>query len=97
MTARNDDDFTFEIVDRLGLINTTGRGWYKELNKVSWNGNEAKFDIRDWQPDHSKMGRGITLTEDELIKVANLIHSRYPDRVPEQSPAGDKAEEPAVF
>ena len=59
-------DFNYEIVEHIGVISEGSRGWRKELNLVSWNNNEPKYDIRDWAPDHEKMGKGITLNADEM-------------------------------
>ncbi len=61
--------FEFEIVNHIAVLSEGSNGWQKELNKVSWNNREAKFDIRDWSPDHSKMSKGITLTQDEAKKL----------------------------
>lgn len=55
----------YEIQKQLGEISSSAKGWTKEVNLVSWNGAKAKIDIRDWAPEHEKMGKGITLTEDE--------------------------------
>ena len=57
-------EFTFEIVEELLVLSENDKGWTKELNRVSFNGAEPKFDIRTWSPDHTKMGKGITLTND---------------------------------
>ena len=67
------DDFSFEIIESLGTISESS--WKLELNKVSWGGRPAKFDVRSWAPDHQKMGKGLTLTEDELKSLAALIAS----------------------
>lgn len=68
-TAKKDNDkdreVTFEIVERIGIISESPKGWKKELNMVKWNDRSPKFDIREWDPEHEKMGRGITLTEEE--------------------------------
>jgi hypothetical protein len=66
-------DITFEIVKPLGVISEEKGGWRKELNLVSWNGRTPKFDIRDWSPDHEKMGKGITLTEEQAAKLVELL------------------------
>ncbi len=65
-----------EIVESIGVIYTKKSGWTREINLVSWNGMDAKYDIRDWSPDHDKMSRGITLTEDELRKLVELVKER---------------------
>ncbi len=55
----------YEIIEEVGVLSENARGWRKELNRVSWNGRPAKYDIRDWAEDHEKMGKGITLTDEE--------------------------------
>ena len=42
-----DREVTFEIVEEIGVIATHSTGWKKELNLVSWNGGQAKYDIRE--------------------------------------------------
>jgi hypothetical protein len=67
------DSFSFEIVKHYGVISQEKSGWQKELNSVSWSGRAPKFDIRDWAPNHEKMGKGVTLTEAEAAKLAELL------------------------
>ena len=66
-------DFQYEIVEEIGVLSEGSKGWRKELNKVSWNGAAAKYDIRDWAPDHVKMGKGVTLSEEEVKKLKELL------------------------
>lgn len=66
-------EITFEIVKHLGVLSESAKGWKKEVNKVSWNGRDAKYDIREWDPDHIKMGKGITLSDDEWEKLKSII------------------------
>ena len=66
-------DFQYEIVEHIGVLSESPKGWRKELNKVSWNGGAPKYDIRDWAPEHEKMGKGVTLSEEELEKLKELI------------------------
>lgn len=66
-------DITFEIKETLAVLSVSSKGWQKELNLVSWNGAEPKYDIREWSPDHSKMGKGVTLTKEELEKIKEAI------------------------
>ena len=68
-------EITYEIVREIGVIATQTSGWTRELNLISWNGGAAKYDLRDWAPDHEKMGKGITLTEDDLRALGELIDS----------------------
>ncbi|MGT2925957.1 YdbC family protein [Streptococcus cuniculipharyngis] len=68
--------FTFEIVEELLVLSTNDKGWTKELNRVSFNGAEPKYDIRSWSPDHSKMGKGITLSNDEFQTLLDAFRSK---------------------
>lgn len=59
-------EFKFEIQEHLAQLSTNPKSWSKELTKVSWNEREPKYDIRDWSPDYTKMGKGLTFTVEEL-------------------------------
>ena len=77
MPKNNDDrQVTFEIVEEIGVISTSGTGWQKELNTVAWNGNQGKYDIREWSPHHDRMSRGITLNEQEMRSIVDLLKRR---------------------
>ena len=67
------DDFSFEIVKNIGTVGEGKGGWNIELNLVSWGGRPAKYDLRSWAPDHQKMGKGVTLSEEELKQLAQVI------------------------
>uniref|UniRef100_UPI00145C7B33 YdbC family protein n=1 Tax=Mycoplasmopsis alligatoris TaxID=47687 RepID=UPI00145C7B33 len=66
-------EIKYEIVETLGKISEPIKGWTKEINLVSWNGLEPKYDIRDWNEDHSKMGKGITLSKTEMKNLIDLV------------------------
>jgi len=67
-------DIKWEIKEHCGNIGEpSSSGWQKELNLVSWNEREPKYDIRDWSPDHANMGKGITLTDGELMDMYDVI------------------------
>ena len=66
-------DIKFEIVEEIGVLSENAKGWRKELNKVSWNDAAPKYDLRDWSPDHEKMGKGITLIDDDAKKLKELL------------------------
>lgn len=68
-------DIKFKIEKELGKISESAKVWTKELNLISWNGKEAKYDLRDWAPGHEKMGKGITLSSDELKALKELLNS----------------------
>ncbi|WP_080145379.1 YdbC family protein [Marinilactibacillus piezotolerans] len=65
----------FEIMEHIGDLSEGKSGWKKELNIVSWNGNDPKFDIRDWSPDHSKMGKGLTFSADDLKALKDVLNA----------------------
>lgn len=75
-------DIKYEIVQKLGVLSTpalsrvegSASGWSKQLNLISWNDREPKFDIRDWSADGMKMGKGVTLTLDELLALRELLN-----------------------
>ena len=66
-------DFKYDIVEEIGVLSENAKGWRKEINLTSWNGAEPKYDIREWAPDHEKMGKGVTLTKEELETLKKLI------------------------
>lgn len=65
----------YDIVKEVGIISTTTSGWKKELNIISWNNREPKYDLRDWSSEHEKMGKGITLTAEELKSLKELLNN----------------------
>ena len=67
-------DITYEIVMHIGILSRSNTGWTKELNLVSWNERPPKYDIRDWSPDHSQLGRGVTLSREELLVLRDLLN-----------------------
>ena len=66
-------DIKFEIVEEIGVLSEGSKGWRKEINRISWNGADPKYDIRDWDPNHEKMGKGVTLTVEEAAKLKELL------------------------
>ena len=66
-------DFRYDIVEEIGVLSENAKGWRKELNLISWNGATPKYDIREWAPEHEKMGKGVTLTTEELEALKKLI------------------------
>ncbi|MDR0222208.1 MAG: hypothetical protein LBI38_01555 [Oscillospiraceae bacterium] len=69
-------EFTYEVTKELGVISENAKGWQTKLNMVSWNGNEPKFDIRPWSPDGERMGKGISLSEEEMERLTVLFKER---------------------
>ena len=66
-------DIKYEIVKHLAVLAEGSKGWQKELNLISWNDREPKYDIREWAPEHAKMGKGVTLSKDEIIKLKEVL------------------------
>ena len=67
----------YDIVENLGILSTNAKGWTKELNLVSWNERDPKYDIRDWNEDHTRMSKGITLTTEEAEVVKNILADEF--------------------
>ncbi len=68
------EDIRYEIVMQIGVLSQARSGWNKELNLVSWDERPPKYDIRDWSPDHSQMGRGVTLSREEILGLRDLLN-----------------------
>lgn len=68
-------DIKYDIIKEIGVLSENSKGWRKEINLISWNGGEPKYDIRDWAPDHEKMGKGTTLTKDEVMKLKEILNT----------------------
>lgn len=66
-------EFSYEIMEEIAILSENDKGWRKELNLVSWNGRPPKFDIRDWAPEHEKMGKGVTLTNEEFLELKKAM------------------------
>ncbi|SHK30175.1 hypothetical protein SAMN02745248_02256 [Hathewaya proteolytica DSM 3090] len=67
-------EIKFEIKETVGVISESTKGWKKELNLISWNDKKAKYDIREWDPEHKKMGKGVTFTVEELRKIKEILN-----------------------
>lgn len=66
-------DIKYEVVEHIGVLSESAKGWKKELNLVSWNGNAPKYDIREWAPGREKMGKGVTLSAAEVAVLKDLL------------------------
>lgn len=69
-------DFKFEITEHLGTLSESAKGWTKELNKVCFNDRPAKYDLREWDPDHQKMSKGVTLNDEEMEILSKILKDR---------------------
>ena len=66
-------EFSVEIKEVIGVIGVAPSGWTKELNSVAWNGQPPVLDIRTWNPDHTKCGKGITLSQKEAEELYSVL------------------------
>jgi hypothetical protein len=69
-------EFKYEIVEKIAVLSVSSKGWAKELNLIKWNDREPKFDIREWSPDGEKMGKGITLSDEEVRVLKDALSGR---------------------
>lgn len=67
-------EIIFKIEQHIGSLSQSAKGWSKELNLVSWNDKEPKYDLRDWDATHSKMGKGITLSREEVKQLRDILN-----------------------
>jgi len=68
-------EIKYEIIKQIGVLSKSASGWAKELNLISWNDREPKYDIREWSPDREKMGKGVTLSKEELLALKELLNT----------------------
>lgn len=66
-------DLKYEIVNEIAILSEGSKGWTKELNLISWNDREPKYDIREWSPEHEKMGKGVTISKDEIVALRDAL------------------------
>ncbi|MFO7636506.1 MAG: PC4/YdbC family ssDNA-binding protein [Clostridia bacterium] len=66
-------DFKYEILERLGVLSQSNTGWTKELNLISWNDREGRYDIREWSPDRTKMSKGVSFSDEEIKKLKEFL------------------------
>ena len=71
-------EIKYEIIKKIGVLSKAGSGWTKELNLISWNDREPKYDLRDWSADGEKLGKGITLSREELSALKELLNKMEP-------------------
>ncbi len=69
-------DIVYEIVEKIAVLSESSKGWTKELNMISWNERDPKYDIREWSPDHEKMGKGVTLSLEEAAILKKALETR---------------------
>lgn len=68
-------EFKYEVTQKYGILSESSKGWTKELRSISWNDKEPKYDLREWAPGDEKMGKGITLSKEELKALKDVLDS----------------------
>jgi len=69
----------WDVIEEIAVLHESQAGWTKELNIISWNGAKPKYDVRWWNPDKTRLGKGFTFTADELSKLKTIIDIKLPD------------------
>ena len=90
-------DINYKIEDKIGIISQRETGWLKELNIVNWNDKGGKFDIREWSPEHDKMGKGVTLSEDELLKLYELLKEYFHEETVKTTVTNEERDIEGIF
>lgn len=67
-------EIKYEIIKKIGVLSKSASGWAKEINLISWNDRDPKYDIREWSPNGEKMGKGVTLSKEELLALKELLN-----------------------
>jgi hypothetical protein len=67
-------EIKYNIIKKIGVLSKSNSGWTKELNLVSWNDQEPKYDLREWSPDRARRGKGVALSRDELVALKELLN-----------------------
>ena len=68
-------EIQYEIVKEIAVLSKGDSGYKKEINLISWNGREPKYDIRSFSPNREKCGKGITLNADEAAALLEALTS----------------------
>lgn len=68
-------EIKYEIIEKIAVLSESTKGWKKELNLISWNGRDPKYDLREWAPEREKMGKGITLSKEEIIELKKGLNN----------------------
>ena len=70
------NEIKYEIVENIGVLSESSKGWKMELNLVSWNEREPKYDLRNWSENHEKIGKGIALSKEEVLKLKEILNEK---------------------
>ncbi|MCL1805559.1 MAG: PC4/YdbC family ssDNA-binding protein [Clostridiales bacterium] len=84
------DKITYEVLEKLGVLSESPRGWTKELRLVNWNNRGPRYDLREWSPGDRKASRGITLSLREMRVLQEvLMETEFPEPEDEDEAVGE--------
>ena len=72
-------EIKYEIIENIGVLSESANGWKVELNLISWNDREPKYDLRNWSENHERMGKGIALSKEEVIELKKILNEKVED------------------
>ncbi len=72
-------EIKYEIIENIGVLSESAKGWKVELNLISWNDREPKYDLRNWSENHERMGKGIALSKEEVIELKKILNEKVED------------------
>lgn len=72
-------EIKYEIIENIGILSESAKGWKVELNLISWNDREPKYDLRNWSENHERMGKGIALSKEEVIELKKILNEKVED------------------
>ena len=66
-------EIKYEVVQRVAVLSQRPRGWERQPNLTSWTAGGPKYDTPHWSPDGTRMGKGISLSHDELAILKGIL------------------------
>lgn len=72
-------EIKYEIIENIGVLSESAKGWKVELNLISWNDREPKYDLRNWSENHERLGKGIALSKEEVIELKKILNEKVED------------------
>ena len=66
---------TAKIYENIAVLSEKNNGkriWKKEINWIDW-GYGVKIDIRTWDSEYQKCGKGICLSQSEFVELLRLV------------------------
>lgn len=67
---------TMNVIKKIAVISDEDKGYRKELNLVSWNGREPKYDLRNWSPEGQAL-KGLTMSEKEAKELYKALGDMF--------------------